>query len=183
MTNDIRVIGIAKSGTNATEKACRLIGLNPTHHQHTANYHIAETEKVAYVYRHPRNVLISAVRYWNAQVRGSTQDITEEKLIDKVFDMGNASIYAIYYSHLEWLDSKACVFRFEDLIASKDVMDKIADYMNVERPSLGKFLALQGDTPTWTGRLSNWEEHWTDKLNKIWKAEGMLEIERLYGYS
>ncbi len=92
---DILVIGIPKSGTNATEKACKMIGLNPARHQHTANYRLALKNKVAYVYRNPRNVLVSAVRYQNHQMRGWDESITEEKLINQFFDFFNASMPAV----------------------------------------------------------------------------------------
>ena len=179
---DILVIGIPKSGTNACVKACRLLGLNPSEHMHTSNYHLSEDNRVAYVYRNPRNVLISALRYRNHQRRNWEDTITEEKLIEVFFDFFNAGLPAVYQSYLPWLSTTACSFKFEDMIADKKVMCKIADYMDVPHPSCDTFAKLWGDTPTFTGELSDWSQYWTSGLDKIWVEEGMNAIEMEFGY-
>lgn len=177
---DVLCIGIPKSGTNMTEKVCKLLGVNPSPHTHTANYHLAETNKVAYVYRNPRNVLISAQRYQNHQVRGMKDDLTEEKLITMAFDFFNAPIWAVYNGYSKWLTSPACCFKYEDMIEGK--ADGLADYLGVKRRDDIKERLAEGGTPTWTGKPSKWEDYWTTGLEKVWIEEGMVEIEKGLGY-
>lgn len=174
---DCLVVGIPKSGTNALVKAVRELGANPSEHMHTANYHLAETNKVAYIYRNPRNVLISALRYRNHQRRGWEDTITEEKLVDCFFDFFNASMPGVYRSYEKWMTSLAHIVRFEDLVSGA-AMPALAAYL--DRPC--REFKMEGGTYTWTGRLSDWREHWTDGIDKVWHEEGMVETERGLGY-
>lgn len=176
------VIALPKAGNNVTEKACKLLGLSPAHHKHTANYHLAETNKVIYTYRNPRNVLVSAVKYLNSQVRGMDSNITEDKLIDQFFDFFNCSLPYTYRAFAPWHKTSACIIKFEDLITKKEEMNKIADYMGVKHCSDAIFAQLYGSSPTWSGKLSEWELVWTEKLDHYWKEEGMVEIEQGLGY-
>ena len=146
-------IGIPKSGTNAMEKAIKLYKKHSSPHQHTANYHLAEKYKVCYIYRNPRNVLISAQRYQNHQVRGMEHTLTEEKLIKMAFDFFNAPIWSVYNGYQKWMTSKACLVRYEDLCAGFE-NKKIAQYLGVNEEPI--HLQLPGNTPTWTGKTSNW---------------------------
>lgn|SRR3990167_6093790 len=181
MKYDVLCIGIPKSGTNMTEKACKLLGVSPSPHWHTANYHLADTNKVAYVYRNPRNVLISALRYRNAQRRGWEDTITDEKLVDVAFDFFNAPIWAVYNGYSKWLESKAYCFRYEDMVTGK-AADGLADYLGVKRRSDIAERLKEGGTATWTGSPSRWEEVWGDGIDRVWHEEGMIEIERSLGY-
>lgn len=181
MQNDILVVGIPKSGTNALVKACKLVGLRPSEHMHTANFRLAEKHKVAYIYRNPRNVLISALRYRNHQSRYMTSDITEEKLIECFFDFFNAPINCFYMGYARWMTSQAHIVRFEDLIKDENELIRLADYGGVERKH-GLHGELFGGTNTWTGELSDWRKFWTDGIDKVWKEEGMEDIEKGLGY-
>lgn len=180
--NDLLIVGIPKSGNNVAERACRLLGLNPSNHRHTANYHLAKSSKVVYVYRNPRNVLISALRYRNHQRRGDEDVITQDKLIDVFYDFFNSSLSSVYMAYMPWMHSSACVVRFEDLIASKTEMDRIADYMLVKHSTDDTFKRLYGESPTWTGKLSEWQNHWGSAIDHIWNMEGMTKIEKQLGY-
>lgn len=180
---DVLCIGIPKSGTNMTEKACKMIGVAPSPHMHTANYLLAGRHKVAYVYRNPRNVLISAQRYQNHQMRGWEKTVTEEKLIAQFFDFFNASMPAVYNAYQKWFDTSAYCFKFEDMISDRKTIDGLADYLGKPHVGNNALEQLQGGTATWTGRLSDWTEFWTPELDKIWVEEGMLEIEKKLGYA
>lgn len=178
---DVLCVGIPKSGTNMTEKVCKLLGVSPSPHMHTANYHLAETHKVAYVYRNPRNVLISAQRYQNHQMRGWEDTITDQKLINQFFEFFNAPLNSVYLGYEKWLTSKAYCFKFEDMVKGIGVVD-LSSYLGVKfRPDIAARLA-EGGTPTWTGKLSHWQDFWTPAIDKVWVDEGMLEIEKRLGY-
>lgn len=171
------VIGIPKSGTNALVKAVRELGGNPSEHMHTANYRLAEANKVAYIYRNPRNVLLSALRYRNHQRRGWENTITEEKMIDCFFDFFNAALPSVYQGYAKWHTSKAHLVRYEELV-SGEAMPGLAAYLGVPM----RQFELAGGTYTWTGNPSNWREYWSDGLDRVWHEEGMVEIERGLGY-
>lgn len=178
---DVLCVGIPKSGTNMTERVCRLLGVSPSPHMHTANYHLAEDNKVAYVYRNPRNVLVSAVRYRNEQRRGWTLDVTQDKLVDVAFDFFNAPIWAVYGGYAKWLTSSAYCFKYEDMVAGK-AADGLADYLGVARRGDIAALLADGGTATWTGAPSRWEDVWGEEIDRVWHEEGMVEIECGLGY-
>ena len=183
---DVLVIGSPKSGTNMTEKICRMLGSTPSPHMHTANYLLAEKYKVAYVYRNPRNVLISAQRYQNHQMRGWENTITEEKLIAQFFDYYNASMPAVYNSYAKWLLTSAYCFKYEDILTDISVVQGLYRYLgkpdNENMPKQEFLARIPGNTPTWTGKPSDWSKFWTPGIDKVWKEEGMVEIERGLGY-
>ena len=179
---DVLAVGIPKSGTNMTEKICKMLGTTPSPHLHTANYLLADKHKVAYVYRNPRNVLISAQRYQNHQMRGWELTVTEDKLIDQFFDFFNSSMVGSYTAYMKWLNSKAYTFKYEEILKDMEVVNGLADYLGKERPK-GDFLSkIPGGTYTWTGETSDWKKYWTEKLDRIWTEEGMVEIEKRLGY-
>lgn len=179
---EVLCIGIPKSGTNMTEKVCKMLGASPSPHMHTANYLLAEKHKVAYVYRNPRNVLISAQRYQNHQMRGWEKTVTEQKLINQFFDFFNCSMPAVYMSYSKWLNTKAFCFRFEDMLTGQETINGLADYLGKQRLNPDIFKDIPGGTYTWTGELSDWKKYWTDGLDKIWVSEGMVEVEKSLGY-
>lgn len=182
---EVIVTGIPKSGTNATEKACKLLNANPSPHQHTANYRLANQHKVVCVFRHPRNVLVSAVRYQNHQIRGMDAAVTEKKMIDQFFDFFNGSLSASYAAYMKWFGTKAHILKFEELFEphsdNQQTLDALADYLGKPRQWYDP-TQLLGGTYTWTGRLSQWQEHWTPELDKLWIEEGMIDIETKLGY-
>jgi hypothetical protein len=179
---DVLVSGIPKSGTNMTEKICRMLGASPSPHMHTANYLLAGKHKVAYVYRNPRNVLISAQRYQNHQMRGWEDTITEDKLIAQFFDYYNSSMPAVYNSYAKWLLTSAYAFKYESMLTDISVAQGLARYLGKSEPKQEFLAQIPGNTPTWTGKTSDWRDHWTDGFDKIWVGEGMLEIEAALGY-
>lgn len=171
------IVGIPKSGTHALQKAVRELGCEASEHLHTCNYHLAENNKVAYVFRNPRNVLISAMRYKNHQMRGWKDTITDEKLIDLFFEFFNASMPGVYRSYEKWLTSKAHLVRFEGLLDRSEI-PALAAFLGVE----DKKIKLEGGTATWTGELSDWRKFWATGIDRIWREEGMVEIEQGLGY-
>lgn len=180
--DSVLVTGIPKSGTNATQRAVTLLGLK-SHREHMADVQgsLASYKKIVYVYRNPRNVLISAVRYHNAQVRGADDSITEEKIRSKFFNFFNSVMPCTYKYYNRWLDvTTVHHVRFEDLIADDNALRDMAAYLGVDYNN--SWPMLPGNTGTWTGQLSDWKEHWTPAIGEMWKSEGMQEIEEGLGY-
>ena len=169
------VIALPKAGNNVTEKACKLLGLSPAHHKHTANYHLAETNKVIYTYRNPRNALVSAVKYLNSQVRGMDSLITEDKLIDQFFDFFNCSLPYTYRAFAPWHKTSACTLSWGFIIKRRNEQDcwlhgcETLFWCNLRSTLWYQVL--------WGGKLSEWLVR-TDKLDHYWKEEGVVEINK-----
>lgn len=174
----ILIVGIPKSGTHALQKAVRELGCEASEHSHTANYRLAEDNKVGYIIRNPRNVLVSALRYRNHQVRGSEKTITEEKLIGQFFDFFNTSIFGAYVGHARWMDSKAHIVKYEELM-DRSAVPALAKFLGVP----DKPIEIEGGTYTWTGTPSDWTQYWSEGIDRVWREEGMVVIERELGYS
>lgn len=181
---DVAVVGIPKSGTNATEKVVRLLGRTPSHHMHTPpREEIYTKHKVIYIRRNPRNVLISWLRYHE-------RELTEKNMIDTIQDFGypdedrqhGNSMFDMYTAYDEWRSiPSVCVVRYEDLVQDQDTIDRIADYLNVPR-SDGILPSLPKGTYTWNDKKSNWKEYWTDRVEGAWLMSGMPVIESTMGY-
>jgi len=118
-------------------------------------------------------------------MRGWEDTITPEKLVAQFFDFFNSSMPAVYMAYAKWLDSKAYCFRFEDLFMqgqeNQRVFDGLADYLGKPRKIWTKE-SIIGGTPTWTGKLSNWQDFWFPEIDKVWREEGMVEVEKALGY-
>ncbi len=133
------------------------------------------TGKHIHIVRNPRNMLVSWVRFTRSEVLpgyliGAFKSFYEDK-----------PIYDEFMDYLPYLSDPAILnVRFEDLIADKEDQ-RIADFIGV--PMLPGILERRpGGTATWTGKLSNWEEHWSDQIEDAWiKARGP-EVEKLFGY-
>ena len=178
--SQVLIAAIPKSGNNMMQKACHLLGVE-AEYAHTTNYHLADTRRCIYIYRNPRNVLVSALRYRNHQRRGYGTEITTEKLIDVFYDFFNNSLPSTYQAYSKWMGTNAHIVRFEDFISNPGEFDKLADYLQVpRRPEAYK--ELSGGTATWTGSLSDWTQHWSPELDAHWIANGMPEIEHSLGY-
>jgi hypothetical protein len=180
-SKDIWIVGIPKSGTHAAEKACKLLGLK-THvdSRHSANYHLAEDRKVLFIYRNPRDLLISTVRYRSEQQRYPF-DISQEKLVEVFFDLANASLPAVLTSFERWFETEALSLKLETLVQSPQGINEICDYMGIPH-RLDAFYELPGGTATWNDKQSNWKDHWGCEIEKVWKEEGMYDVETKWGY-
>ena len=178
---EVYVVGIPKSGTNAAEKVCKLLGKRPKR-LHTSNWRLANDNKVLFIYRNPRNVVISAVRYQNQQVRDETPDVTDKKIIDQIYGFFNTSLRSYYEVYYPWLNSKACKVKFADLVSNPSTVKSIIDYMGSNAKPENIVKNLPGGTGTWTGKYSDWTKYWSEEVDKVWKEEGMVEMEKKWGF-
>jgi hypothetical protein len=115
-------------------------------------------------------------------MRGWEKTVTEEKLIDQFFDFFNSSMVGSYTAYQKWFDSSAYCFKYEDIQKDMNVVNGLADYLKKPRPSTDFLSKIPGGTYTWTGETSDWRKYWTENLDRIWRDEGMVEIEKKLGY-
>jgi len=169
------VNGFPKTGTHALQKAVGLLGQKCTH-THQPHPHAFDGRHIC-AFRHPRNALISWLR-WNNQ-----PPVTGPILLtlDAPFAEGDTFVEH-YRRYLPWRgDGNTLCVSFEELIATDAVIKSIADYLGV--PYLDDaFDALYGSSITWSGRLSDWSEHWNDTIQAKWVECGGQALQEEIGY-
>ena len=175
----LAVTGIPKSGTNALWKACKLLNQKAMH-IHTTDTGLLDKMKVVYVYRNPRNVLVSAVRYQNEQLRGMDQEVTQEKLRDSFFNFFNARLDTMYDGYAPWLDSSAYKVSLEAFLKNDQEMRRLAKYLGVGYNNTWE--QLPGDTYTYMEEKSDWRQHWGPEIDSLWEEFGMKGLEEILGY-
>ncbi len=171
----INLNGAPKSGTHALIKAVELLGIPVDgkaammHRDPTA---MAGSNAV-FIYRHPKNALISAVR----QDRDSV--VTPGFLITAMADW--ASQWLAYTGYLT--DPDVLAIRLEDLIANETTHQAIAAHIGVPYIT-DAHVNLPGMTYSWNVTPSDWttSEHWTAQVQQAWLYNSGLEIEQAFGY-
>ena len=73
------------------------------------------------------------------------------------------------------------VVQFERLLSDENELMRIAEHIGCAYLS-DAFDHIPGLTVTWTGELSNWVDHWTDRIDNEWVAAGGLEVEAEWSY-
>lgn len=154
--------------------------------------------KFTVIIRHPKNIIVSRGRR-AAHIKRNT--ISPEEAIEK--NLGsyelddntrpNGSLRPLFdptkqLSWLGWLDDPdTCVVRFEDLTGSveeqMEALARLYSYLEVNKVSPEKMINnLVGESPTWSGKNSNWEEHWNEKIEERFTDIGGYEVMDKLGY-
>ncbi len=133
--------------------------------------------KHIHIIRHPRNMLVSWVRF-------TRTDVAPGYLIAafKSYFEGRP-IYDEFVGYRGWLnDPEVLNVRFEGLTSDDgETAQQIADFLDV--PMLPDVVERRlGGTITWTGKLSNWEDHWSEIIDQAWGEARGPEIEEMFGY-
>ena len=166
--------GHPKAGCHALVKACQLLGQNCSV-EHIQFAQRRPMQRHVYIKRNPRDILVSWVRFIG-------QPVTQGTLLCAI-DRFEAGPFAdSLKAHEGWLDHpETHVVAFEHLVRDDLALREIAKYLEV--PFLeDAFRALPGGTWSWTGRLSNWRDHWSDVVQGAWLKAGLDVTERKWGY-
>lgn len=161
--------GAPKMGNHALWKACELLGIASSGVNHVE--HPADIERPRiFIRRDPRNALVSWVRF-------EGMPVTQGTLITAM-----ASYLPQLPRYEGWLtDPDTLVVTFERLVANDQQMREIAAFAGV--PYLDDaWPNLPNHTKTWTGRLSDWREHWTPAVDAAWVAAGGPALLARWGY-
>jgi hypothetical protein len=167
--------GIPKSGTHALAKTIQLLGV-PCEVSHYTHDKKPADDKVVVIFRDPKNILTSWVRFLGRQM---TQGAFIEQL--QIFcDIGMRSTLDAYEPYLSD-DSTLCV-RYEELLTDAGVtVSNIANFLGV--PVLDDcYTNIEGFTRTWNPTKSDWREHWTDNIDSAWVSHGCREAAERMGY-
>lgn len=161
--------GPPKMGNHALWKACELLGIVTNGVNHVE--HPADIERPhIFIRRDPRNALVSWVRF-------EGMPVTQGTLITAM-----ASYLPQLARYEGWLtDPDTLVVTFERLVSDDQQMREIAAHCGV--PYLDDaWPNLPNHTKTWTGRLSDYREHWTPAVDDAWVAAGGPALLERWGY-
>lgn len=146
--------------------------------------------RVAFLYRHPRNILVSAARH--SLVNFNWMPDTEEpahSVVRTALDTHIASTIARCMAFAGWLKSADTVVSFEELIdPSTGEAERVASEMGLN--PLDPHVVMGDKAPwltndyrgTWSGRHSKWQDYWDGMLARKWAAAGGAYVEAQYGY-
>jgi hypothetical protein len=149
-----------------------------------------EGHKVVFVYRHPRNILVSACRF--SLVQFTWDDKTKEPSIQDIRTnlAGHMrSTVARCMAFHGWMFEADVVARFEDLVnPNSGEARKVAERLGLEPKCPTKVLG--NNTPwvtesyrgTWSGKHSRWEDVWDKAIDEEWRRLGGHKVEKMYGY-
>jgi len=173
----ICVNGSPKSGTHALLKACELLGVNPymVNHIPFGNTLPEGTDKHIVIFRDPRNVVISWLRF-------QRKDITEGTIIAAA-----TNTVKLQSQFVGWMnDPSTLILKFEDLIKNDAEIRKLANYLGVNYLD-SAFPNLCGFTRTWTGsgrtpNYSDYTKYWTPAVEAFWASEEPAALLNTLGY-
>jgi len=165
--------GAPKTGTHLLLKALHLFGeggQDAIHSHKDHNFYWSAEDKRVHIIRNPRNTLISWVRYMKLERNDRTIIKSMDFMIRRML------------GHVGWLNEPHCLtVRFEELLSDPKVLESISQYLNMPLTE-NHFESLWGDTVTFTGDLTNWEDWWTEEVDKAWIDKGGVELELKMGY-
>jgi hypothetical protein len=173
----INLNGAPKSGTHALIKAVELLGLpcdGVSAQILRSPYAVAPKGAGAvFIYRHPRNALISRVRMERAQ------QVTPGLLITTM--SGFCAEYMQYVDYLS--DSETLCVRLENLIAQETTHQAIAAHIG-RMYIANAHAALPGMTFSYNAAPSEWttDLNWTQQVTDEWVANGGAACEAAFGY-
>ena len=161
--------GSPKTGTHLLVKAVRMFGGDAMLASHNHNPKLSSAH--IHIIRNPRNALISYLRMQKIDllrvniIKEMTRFITE---------------YSEYINLLNRDD--VLTVTFENLLTDESELLKISKFIGL--PLIDNhFRKLWGQTNTFTGELSNWREHWGNKVAKAWHELGGTLLETQLGYA
>lgn len=170
------IVGPPKAGNHAFQRALLLMGAEvPYYHLH---YHDRNRimrhmgiDRACFLTRDPRNMVIS-------RMRAKGKVLTEDSIHRELVDWDNGRTLADMLGYFEgWLVDPCPKLRFEDLIDGERGMRLAAETASTAYlPGKAKDLPSH-DSITWSGRLSNWQDHWTPAVERAWEGScpGLLE--------
>jgi hypothetical protein len=134
--------------------------------------------KHIHIVRHPRNMLVSWVRFTRAEFAPGYLIAAFKAYY------GGKPIYKEFLGYRGWLeDPEVLTVRFEELTGDEgETAARIAGFLDVPLLS-GAVERRLGGTVTWTGELSDWTKYWSDEIEAAWREARGPEIERMFGYA
>ena len=185
----ILVNGFPKSGCHALQKACELLGVPAivTHAPYVREFdkdhaetgleagNSLEKDKCILIKRHPKNILISWLRF-------NQKPTTPGMFISAFRKFDHDSLVNEMGEFERWLtDPNTLVVSYEDLTKDKGGMMAVSSFLKI--PYLeGAFEHLEGMTKTYNKVHSDYRTMWTPDVENVWVSEGGRELMARWGY-
>jgi len=162
------------------------------------DYDFIKNHTVITIFRDPRNVIISLIRE-RFKKFGLNLNQNQEKLLLglqfcdtltylRKFNANWKGTWVDYYRlYLPWLQTSNCLF-FEDFLVTDNIkslatklsVDIDIDFVQEHLFGNGKILPNGNEAyierSTWTGKLSNWEDWWSEEIDILWNDIGGQEL-------
>lgn len=167
--------GFPKSGCHALAKGMELLGVPEARVIHVKTLaEIPEGGKVVTIFRHPKNCLVSMCRW-------RSKPLCTGSLIQLINDYDGAGLMVKALGEYEHWQQDGYWVRYEDLVTSDAALRGVAEHLGI--PFLeNAWPNLPGLTLTWTGKPSDWREHWNEHLDNLWRSEGLHDLQERLGY-
>jgi len=158
-------------------------------------FFIKNNFKVLYIYRDPRDQLVSRA-YWILAMPQAHPEYKEYTTVSALITRLIPEIELVYKPFMGWMyDTMACAVKFEDLIGSKGrgdakkqvaTLKKIADYLEITltQPLLTHCIVnlFGGKRETFRqGQIGSWRYHFTPEHKQLFKKYGGKLLKEL-GY-
>lgn len=164
--------GSPKTGTHLLARAISLFGersITRGHKPYDPNFMGISI----HIRRCPRNVIISAIRHFDAK-RG----VNDETILQYI-----PMIIKEMYGYIGWLSHPNTLnVTFEKILTDPNELERIRKFLSKPETHTSLFREVWGGTATFTGKLSNWRDHWTPKVSEAYKQAGGHTLENALGY-
>lgn len=145
---------------------------------------------VVFIYRHPRNILVSSVRFSLARFNWNPPEkvLAPERIRAGLDETAMRQAIGRCQSFVGWIERADHSVRFEDFVAIPDAARKAAAAIGLTPADPAEVLGDRAPwltathRGTWSGRHSNWAEFWDDEIDAEWRRLGGEDVEALYGY-
>jgi hypothetical protein len=161
--------GSPKTGTHLLLKTLYLFGgdCKLAIHNHVQYAHRKENVTHINIFRSPRNVIGSWLKF-------TGQELTEVNFIKAI-----PTLVKEMFDYVEWYTKppENCLnVKFEELLTLPKITIDIGKFLN-KTPVKDHFKKIWGGTPTFSGKLFIWRDHWTSDIDTTWVNSGGLILE------
>ncbi|MBB3995900.1 hypothetical protein GGR95_003566 [Sulfitobacter undariae] len=162
--------------------------------------HNTETEQIlehinglrhVFLYRNLRNSIVSSMRFVEQQqlalgLSVASQQTQAERLYNYISKQGD-SFFVNAGHQVGWLSCDAVSkFRFEDIVestcATKELLNACGWEGSRAKVEAIRACAIGERTRTSTGKNSDWNEYWSDEIEKIFVSSGAQQLNIQMGY-
>lgn len=126
--------------------------------------------------RHPRNLAVSWMRH---RLKQDSNLVASHELLASLISGGmfGESIPQFYSNFFGWLNvSNIHVIKFEEFVSRQHDLSSTEHYLKAKPGSLS-YDTILGNSSTFTGSYSLWEDWWDSTVDSAWKKAGGDQVD------